>query len=517
MPLWTLRPAANTSANTAANTAAPTANSAALAGAPGLRRPAWPALTASSVAALVISGCKPTLIKPYTEVKSPEIHALAVPPAPIPGQTVRGRGWYPDLERDSTGRLHLVYTDADQGDVVYRTAAPGTIAFGPEQPVETAGAVGAYTRLAIAPGDAPVVSYYNQDRHQLRLAHRPADYPAMQKAGVEVDTRPASSMSTEPVYAGLPPRRVPTAGMGPGWFGEDIAFGDNAGKAQSIVVDKKGYVHVVSYAGRESFRYTGRAEDGPAFGLAAMDRFGTAVLDERAGGSPNMRTDLVLLDDGTLMATYCAWNFVESALKATVRLPGKNAFTAPVELSHAHKLVDGWHSSIVPTADGKVDVYSVASGVGQLLRGRVDPKNPTTIETPTAVMPRPKATVVRTHGTDVWVLTRATGLANLGEPSGVWLYKFKGGDPAAMTRWLLERDNTDDPWIDLELTADGKPVATWFSGQLKTLRVYAPGLSGTPVVPTAPPLVPPPPVVDAGPQPSVPDAGPGLAVPGGEP
>lgn len=421
--------------------------------------------------------CKRDLVMPTTPAKKERIRVVAdVPPdrEPAKGQTrVLGTGWYANVEIDAEDRLHLAWTDADVGDVLYTTIEPGETQPRAPEPVETEGAVGSYLRLALAPGDVPVLSYYDQDERTLRLAHRPADLPAMEEAGANL--KGGGAVRTEPtvLVPGEKPPPPPDHGMGEGWHGEDVAFGDNAGIAGSLAVDGKGRPHMIYYAKNERLRYATRGAGLPAFGEGAHGAFDKLDVDDRAGGSYTMSTDLAALDDGTVVASYCHWNYVDAQLKLAVKKAGEPAFEL-VEASPMRRMVDGWHSSIVRDAkDGTLSVYSVATGEGQMLVGTFDPDKPAPLGERQVVMDRPGAAVVRRarDGT-VWILTRGLGLPSLGEEPGVWLVEVPKGDPKEARRWMLEKGVGRDPWIDLELKKDDTPVAVWSSRETLSMRLY---------------------------------------------
>jgi hypothetical protein len=424
----------------------------------------------------LVGACKRPVVLPTTEVKRARLQVVAdVPPdrEPSPGQTrVLGNGWYANIEIDDEDRLHLAWTDADIGDVMYAVSEPRRPRKLHIEPVEVEGATGSYLRLALGPGATPVLSYYHQDQRTLRLAHRPGDLPRMGEAGAVLEGQGSVRREPSVLVPGEKPPPPPAHGMGPGWHGEEIAFGDNAGIAGSLTVDSKGYPHVIYYTKNERLRYARRPPGYAAFGETVHGAFDKRDIDEKAGGSYTMSTDLIALPDGTIVASYCHWNYVDSQLKIAVQRPGSRDFDV-VEASEMLKLIDGWHSSLLPRADGRVDVFSVATGEGQMLLGSFDPASPGPLGERQVVVDRPGASVVRRakDGT-VWVLTRGLGLPSLGEESGVWLIELPAGDAGRAHRYLLEKGIGRDPWIDLALMKDGTPVAVWTSRETLSMRLY---------------------------------------------
>jgi hypothetical protein len=416
------------------------------------------------------------MVPPTTVVPAAKLQIIAdVPPdrEPTAGQTrVLGNGWYANVEVDADDRIHLAWTDADIGDVFYAVTEPGSTRKIAIERVEVEGAVGSYLRLALAPGDVPVLSYYHQDSRTLRLAHRPADLPRMAEAGASLEGSGAVKAEPSVLVPGEKPPPPPSHGMAPGWHGEEIAFGDNAGIAGSLTIDRSGRPHVIYYTKNERLRYAHRPDGLPAFGDGVHGVFDKSDVDTKAGGSYTMSTDLIALPDGTIVASYCHWNYVDSQLKLAVRRPGSRDFDL-VEASPMEKLIDGWHSALLPRKDGRIDVYSVATGEGQMLRGSYDPTSPAPLGEREVIVDRPGASVVRRapDGT-LWILTRGIGLPSLGEESGVWLVELPGGDPSRATRLLLEKGIGRDPWIDLALRKDGSPVAVWTSRETLSMRMY---------------------------------------------
>lgn len=423
-------------------------------------------------------GCQRETVLPLVEVPEQALRTLVAPPAdraPSPGQTkVLGTGWYANVEVDETGRVHLAWTDADLGDVLYTYIPEGQAEPLPAAPVEVDGAVGSYLQLALAPGNAPILSYYHQDRRTLRLAHRPTDLAAMNAAGAAIGDPTPATQPYVPLVPGEKPKAAPSDGMGNGWHGEDVAFGDNVGMAGRLSIDRRGRPHLTYYTKNERFRLARRPAGNDAFGAAVLGRFEKLDVDERAGGSYTMSTDLHIVDDGTVVVSYCHWNYVDAQLRLGVLAPSADAFSV-TEATPMVRLVDGWHSALLPTPAGKLQVFSVATGEMKLFSGDFDPRAPMPLTSRQVLLERPGPTVVRRaqDGT-LWVLTRGQGFRALGEEPGVWLLQLPDGDPARATRFMLERGVSRDPWLDLALRPDGRPVAVWTSRETLSAKIYAP-------------------------------------------
>lgn len=309
----------------------------------------------------------------------------------------------------------------------------------------------------------------------LRLAHRPADLERMKQHGAVFATPPGEGERHVALVPGEDPPPEPSDGMGEGWHGEDVAFGDNVGMAGALLVDKQGRAHLTYYTKNERFRYARRPADKDAFGPHVAGLFDKLDVDERAGGSYTMQTDLAVLDDGTAVVSYCHWNYVDSQLRLGVLKPGARAFDV-LEATPMMRLVDGWHSTLLPAATGAgLDVFSVATGEQKLFQGRFDVAQPAPLSDREVILERPGPAVVRraADGT-LWVLTRGQGFRSLGEEPGVWLVEIPKGDVSKARRLLLERGLSRDPWIDLALRPDGRPVAVWTSRETLSIKMYAP-------------------------------------------
>jgi hypothetical protein len=70
------------------------------------------------------------------EAEAGSIVVVAGPPAERvqAGEAKRGVGWYPDVEVDGDGRVHVAWTDADVGDVLYAVSPAGATTLGEPEP-----------------------------------------------------------------------------------------------------------------------------------------------------------------------------------------------------------------------------------------------------------------------------------------------------------------------------------------------------------------------------------------------
>lgn len=412
-----------------------------------------------------LAACSREVAVPMKEAEAASIVVVAGPPAERvqAGEAKRGVGWYPDVEVDSDGRVHVAWTDADVGDVLYAVSPAGATTLGEPEPVETTGAAGAFVRLALAPGGVPVVSTFNQSDHTLRVAHRPADEAAMKAAGAAIDDEPAAPAAAR--------------ALAKGWVGEDIAFGDDAGAGSALAVDADGRVHLAYGVGGMRMRYARRPANASAFGAKGTGHWEKIDIDPKTGQSPAVKNDIELFDDGTVVVSYCDWQVAMAHLRLAVRAPGAVSFTVQSAREQPKPGIDGPSNALLRRADGKLDVAAVRLDDASLLVGTFDPKAPAPLVDRVAVTPaRGPAVVQRSSDGTLWILVRDPVERRERVP-GLYLVEVppvQPGEASKATRVLLEKGTTDDPWIDLALRSDGKPIAVWFSEEAKGLKLYAP-------------------------------------------
>ena len=430
---------------------------------PSLLAPA-PSLTLA-VTLAILGACTAPPPVPTTDAPANSIHVVAAPPPErvAAGEARRGVGWYPDVEVDDDDRVHIAYTDADLGDVLYAVSPPGAALPGVAEPVDTKGAAGGFVRLALAPGGVPVISYYHQDEHTLRVAHRSKDVAAMKKAGADVDTAPEPASAVKALAAG--------------WVGEDIAFGDDAGAGSALAVDKHGRPHLLYGVRGDRVRYARRPDSVPAFGAAGVGNWEKVDVDSRSGQSPTLINSIAVLDDGTVVVSYCDWQVVMAHLKVAIRPSSSPLFIMAPALAQAKPGIDG-PSSAVLVHDDKIEVAAVRVDDGAILVGAFDKKNPGPLADRVRVGAARGPTVFK-RGTDgtLWALGRDPVERGDRVP-GLYLLEIPpppaSGTGKEARRTLLEKGTQDDIWIDLALRRDGKPVAVWFSEDAKGLKLYTP-------------------------------------------
>ncbi len=378
--------------------------------------------------------------------------------APSKGAAPLGTGWYANVEVDAQDRIHVAWTNADKGDVKYAVTAPGATTPQGAEIVDQDGSVGSFLRLALTPDGQPVLAYYHQDEHMLRLAHLEAPPSALSPSSPSSPARPGAAAKVPPPLT---------------WVKEDVAFGDQAGLAGSLVVDGEGRPHLLYYVKGERLRYARRPAELPGFGGAAQGIFEKVDVDAKAGGTSRITTDLAVAADGTVLATYCDWGIVDAVLKLGLRTRGQGAFQ--VFEGSKRKTLEGWSSSILTKSDGTFDVASLSSSEHVLSLFSFDPKAPGPPASKTVVVRRAGPSVARrTPDGTLFVLTRALADPAVKEDAGLTLYELPGGDASKARRWILERGDAADSWFDLAIRKNGRPVAVWASPETKSLRLYAP-------------------------------------------
>jgi hypothetical protein len=438
-------------------------------------------------AAFAGAGCTerappPTSEPPPQAVSVVEASAPEAPPEgagkpalPRKNEQLRGIGWYPNVEVTNDNQLVLAWVDADRGDVRLATTAPGgSTILDDVIVVDKEGAVGGFLRLALLPGDVPLVSYVREDKHLLRLAWRDKDRAAMKAAGADVDV------------AALPPlpsssnAAVPLA-VGDGFVAEEVGFGEQVGRGSSLLVDKTGRLGLLYYAADDRLRLARRPADVPAFGPAS-----TGVLEKRdvdlARGSVRVNTDTLVLDDGTLVVSYADDVVTDARLRVAVLRPGAERFTVvPPDDDAPSIALDGLMSSLHARASAEggriVDVASLdKSERAVFVRG---------FDVDRVAFTGPREKLVDVNGTAV-VERSPTGwlvLARVrGEGAGVYLYvvdeKRDEQRPERVVRETrrirLGGGDQDDAWLDLVVRPDGRPAAVWYDAALAGLRLYAP-------------------------------------------
>jgi hypothetical protein len=354
--------------------------------------------------------------------------------------------------------VHIAWTDADVGDVWYAVSPAGAATLGEPELVESSGAAGAFVRLALAPGGIPIISSYNQSDHTLRVAHRPADEDAMKAAAAVIDDVDAAATSASPLATG--------------WVGEDVAFGDDAGAGSALAVDGAGRVHLAYGVAGTRMRYARRPAAAPAFGAAGTGHWEKIDIDAASGQSPTVKNDILVLRDGTVVVSYCDWQVAMAHLKVAVRASLDARFTVQLARERAKPGIDGPSNALLPRNDGLIDVAAVRLDDGQLLVGAFDPKAPAPLVSRKPVVPaRGPASMARADDGTLWALTR-DAVEKTGHVRGLYLFALSPQEGASGV--LLEPGSADDPWIDLALRPDGKPVAVWFSEDAKGLKLYAP-------------------------------------------
>jgi len=421
--------------------------------------------------------CKKMMMLPTSIVSGESLHTLVVAPEnrqPSAGTArLLGVGWYPQIEVDAQNRVHLAFVDADPGDVRYTVSKPGSLEFEKAQTVEEKGAAGSFLKLALLKNEIPILSYYHQDRKNLRLAHRPNDLKRMKALGLKVDLKNWKEKPPALTFPGMEPDKGPNFGMGSHWHGEDVAFGDQVGQASDLFVGDDGRSHLLYFRKGKVAEYAVRPDGEAVFGVSALGRFARGTMDAKAYASHSMTSDLWVADTGTVWASYGSWEMTETRLRVATKKKEADTFSN-FDISPGHRSVEGWHSTILPGKNNKLEVFSLATDIDELLWGEIDRSNPKPLTDRKVLVNRPGPfSVARDGQGTLWVLTRGEGMSSIGDEAGLWLVKIP--PKGESQRWILEKGMATDYWFDLALFQDGTPIAIWFSHGIKGLKVYSPG------------------------------------------
>jgi hypothetical protein len=141
------------------------------------------------------------------------------------------------------------------------------------------------------------------------------------------------------------------------------------------------------------------------------------------------------------------------------------------------KNLDGWTSSLIPREGTFVDVVYARPAAREVVIASFDAGALSAPATTRVISDRFGPTVAtRSSSGSLFVLTRGEGRSALSETSGVWLLAIPPGG-GAPSRTLLERGVGRDPWIDLAVLPDGRPVVVWTSAPDRSLGAYMPAPS----------------------------------------
>jgi hypothetical protein len=430
-----------------------------------------------SLFALIFTvSCMKSLVMPTNPVLPDTIHVVASVPEnrePSAGiARVLVVGWYPQIEVDAQNRVHLAYVDADPGDVMYTVSAPGTLDFQAAEKVEEKGASGSFLALVLMKNELPIMSYYHQDKMELRLAYRHTDLKRMKEMGFKVDLRPWKNKAPSLQFPGMEEDKGPSVGMGSHWYGEAVAYGDQIGIASDLYVDHEGRAHLVYFRKGKVAEYAVRPAGETVFGVRSLGRFARGTLDTKAYASHSMTSDIWVDPKGTVWVSYGSWEMTQTRLRLASKKRDADTFTN-TDISPLHRTAEGWHSLIFPSSDSKLEVFSLATDIDELLWGKVDRASPQPMVSRKVLVKRPGPFVAkRAPDGTLWILTRGEGMASIGDEPGLWLVKVSMTEESE--RWILEPGTAIDYWFDLEFFKDNTPIAVWFSHGIKGLKMYSP-------------------------------------------
>ena len=426
-------------------------------------------------------GCTPPPPPPTSEAAASTIvvvDAVVVPTDPeLLTLPRRGMGWYPNVEADDDGRLHLAWVDADAGDVRYAVTAPGGSSLeAPVIVVDAVGAVGSFLRLALGPGGAPLLSYARQDTGIFRFAWRPQDRPVMRAAGGAVDEAEFPPLPTQ-TLTGAPVQLLA------GFIGEEVGYGDQVGRGSSLTVDRDGRVAIAYYSADDRLRLARRPADVAAFGVDSAGVFEKRDLDSWARGSIRVVSDTIVLEGadgspGAVVVAYAHDVATDARLRVAVLPPGGRP--AMIEDQRGPTVtLDGLTSRLIPRAgnSGIVDVVAHDKTARAVVLRSVDVQ--------TAKWLPNRTRLVEVDGVAVTVARPGGGFFTLARIRGEGLFLYTidagvvgddGGPTAgAVSRVRLEPSSLQtDSWLDVVARKDGRPAAVWFSTADAVIKLYAP-------------------------------------------
>jgi hypothetical protein len=260
--------------------------------------------------------------------------------------------------------------------------------------------------------------------------------------------------------------------MGSHWYGEAVAYGDQIGIASDLYVDHEGRAHLVYFRKGKVAEYAVRPAGETVFGVRSLGRFARGTLDTKAYASHSMTSDIWVDPKGTVWVSYGSWEMTQTRLRLASKKRDADTFTN-TDISPLHRTAEGWHSLIFPSSDSKLEVFSLATDIDELLWGKVDRASPQPMESRKVLVKRPGPFVAkRAPDGTLWILTRGEGMASIGDEPGLWLVKVSMTEESE--RWILEPGTAIDYWFDLEFFKDNTPIAVWFSHGIKGLKMYSP-------------------------------------------
>ncbi len=428
---------------------------------------------AAAGTASCLLGCEGCAPRPEVATSEPSPSSISVVDGGHKGTDERagkGSGWYPNIEADDDGRLHLAWVDADAGDVRAAITAPGGATLERNDDgrsffvVDEEGAVGAFLRLTLAPGGVPVFSYARQDTGIFRIAWRPADRPALAAAGAVVDDGPFPQLV-----------RASTTGspiaLAPGFVGEELGFGEQVGRGHGVVVDAQGRFAVAYYSADDRLRLARRPHDVAAFAVDSLGVLEKRDLDGWARGSVRASADLLALADGTIVVAYPHDVATDARLRIAIVRPGVDRAQLVVDDRGRTVMLDGLTPRLVQRSDGLVDVVTHDRLEGVVWRRELDVARGAFTDTRERLVDIEGVAVSAVSPRGYVMVARVPG-----EGGGVFLYVVEGPPDARERRRIRlgAGHGQTDGWLDVAVRPDGRPAAVWFDAAAGSLMLYAP-------------------------------------------
>lgn len=334
-------------------------------------------------------------------------------------------GWWPKLARDESGKIHLIYCDAENADLKYANYDGSSWQL---STIVAKDAVGKYLAIAVDSHGYPHVTFYDQKNRYYNYGRQDHD----------------------------------------GWHFERLAWGVELGAGASMLLDKDNLPHVIFYGSNGRLLHLhrkiplngplGTAKE-PNYQSANKDDWQEIIIGPYGGGFSAM-TDLKTGPDGRLYASFVNSQLVKSGFYYGI-YDGNSWQTTQV----ADRDAPGWSSSVVFDDYGPMVIY------GSLLRERLYLRH---IKSDQADLDR------------VYAL-RLGSLKALRDDAGRLLIAHQYLQPGStgfgqMRLLVIDRDRSasyeidshrdSGQYLDMVLDRQGKPVIAYFDPVTRSLKIY---------------------------------------------
>ncbi len=350
-------------------------------------------------------------------------------------------GWWPGLALDASGRPYLSYTDAYNGELHYAVWDGDHFAV---TRVDTYGAVGKYTAIAVGPRGRPSIVYYNQDKQRLLYA---------------TFAGPGKVDPKDP--------RTPWQGA-KGWMFEMIDNGPEIGMADHLVADPDGTLHAFYYASNQQLVEAVR----PPTAAGVHATWTHRVVDPKAGGSHSIVLGYARAKDGTRYLSYANWDVFNSDLRLATRKHGADKWKVDKITGKDNA---GWKSGVFLDDAGKPVIIYLALLKRQLRMARPG-KDPGSWEITPLVDDANTMAVVRAK--DGKVILAYEYLPHEGLEGATVRYLVRDDAHGDLTKGWKRYDVAGaamSSYLVLAPGADGHPVMAWYDGTIRGVRLHDTG------------------------------------------